>query len=190
MRNKKMLLVISLIVVTLCFTACGDKKEENPYGSVIAGLGDDEAYAVLVMDHPYHVLVTSDLLYDAGMEKQAAANCDVYYYEDHEARKLGTVMSAGTAYPIAFSKDGIYAASGSSVEKYVISEKNGGLILEKGIYIKYDENGNESYSCMIDGEESDSTEQAYLELSEEYASAQVVHFAYGAADCLNEIMKR
>lgn len=188
MKNKKIFVIISLIIAIICLAGCGNKKEENPYGTVIAGLGDDEAYAVLVMDHPYHVLVTSDLLYDAGIEKQAAANCDVYYYEDHEAKKLGTVMSAGTAYPIAFSKDGIYAASGSSVEKYAIS-KEGTLILEKGIYIKYDENGNESYSCMINGEESDSTKQAYLELSEEYASAQVVHFAYGAADCLNEIMK-
>lgn len=182
-------MIISLIIITLCFTACGNEKEENPYGTVVAGLGDDEAYAVLVMDHPYHVLVTSNLIYDAGIEKQAAANCDVYYYEDHEAKKLGTVMSAGTAYPIAFSKDGIYAASGSSVEKYAISKEDGTLILEMGIYIKYDENGNESYSCMIDGKESDSTKQAYLELSEEYASAQVVHFAYGAADCLNEIVK-
>lgn len=189
MKNKKLFLIISLIVAILCFTACKDKKEENPYGAVIGGLGDNEAYAVLVMDHPYHVLVTSDLLYDAGIEKQAAAYCDVYYYQDSEAKKLGTIMSAGTAYPIAFSKDGIYAASGSSVEKYVISKEDGTLILEMGIYIKYDEDGNESYSCMIAGKESDSTKQAYLELSEEYASAQVVHFAYGAADCLNEIVK-
>lgn len=188
MKNKKILLIISLIIVTMCLTACGNKKEENPYGTVIAGLGDDDAYAVLVMDHPYHVLVTSDLLYDAGIEKQAAAYCDVYYYQDSEAKKLGTVTSAGTAYPIAFSKDGIYAASGSSIEKYVISGE-GALVLEMGIYIKYDENGNESYSCMTNGKESDSTEQAYLELSREYASAQVVHFAYGAADCLNELME-
>lgn len=187
MKNKKIFVIISLIIATICLAGCGNKKEENPYGAVIAGLGDNEAYAILVMDHPYHVLVTSDLLYDAGIEKQAAAYCDVYYYEDHEAKKLGAIMSAGTAYPIAFSRDGIYAASGSSIEKYAISEE-GVLILEIGIYIKYDEEGNESYSCMIDGKESDSTKQAYLELSEEYASAQVVHFAYGAADCLNEIM--
>lgn len=185
--NKKSYLSMAvLIIMTVCLTACG-RQAENPYGTTIANLGDGDAYAFLVMDYKYNVMVTSDMLYDAGTEKQAAIYCDVYYYTGGEAKNLGTIMSDGTAYPISFSKDGIFAASGHKIEKYAVSEKDGMLYLEKGVYVKFDENGNEYYTCILGGEETESTEQEFMEMTEEYASSQVIHFAYGAADCLNEI---
>ena len=186
MNKKKYLIMLTLFIMMVFQTACG-RKVENPYGSTVAGLGDDDAYAFLVMDYKYNVMVTSDMLYDSGTEKQAAAYCDVYYYTSGEAKNLGTIMSDGTAYPISFSKNGIYAASGHSIEKYTVSEKDGALYLEKGVYVTFDENGNEYYTCVLDGEESESTEQEFMEMAEEYASSQIIHFAYGAADCLNEI---
>ena len=188
-KNKKNCLIIPalmVMIIAVCLTACG-KKVENPYGATVAALGDDDAYAFLVMDYKYNVLVSSDMLYDSGTERQAAVYCDVYYYTGGEAKNLGTVMSDGTAYPISFSKNGIYAASGHSVEKYGISEKNGALYLEKGVYVNYDENGTEHYTCIQGGEETDSTEKDFMEMTEEYASGQIIHFAYGAADCLNEM---
>lgn len=189
MNRKRYLILSVLIVMTVCLTACG-KKVENPYGTIIAALGDEDAYAFLVMNYKYNVMVTSDMLYDAGTEKQAAVYCDVYYYTGEEAKNLGTIMSDGTAYPISFSKDGIFAASGHSIEKYAVSEKDGTLYLEKGVYVEYDENGNEYYTCIFNGEKSKSTEQEYAEMAEEYASSRVIHFAYGAADCINEIWQR
>lgn len=178
--------ILIMMIMAVCLTACG-KQAENLYGPTIAGLGDDDAYAFLVMDYKYNVMVTSDMLYDAGTERQAAVYCDVYYYTGGEAKNLGTIMSNGTAYPISFSKDGIFVSSGHSIEKYAISEKEGILYLEKGVYVEFDENGNEHYTCVLGGEETESTEQEFMEMTEEYASSQVIHFAYGAADCLNEI---
>lgn len=186
MNKKKYLIILTLLIMAACLAACG-RKAENPYGPTIAGLGDDDAYAFLVMDYKYNVMVTSDMLYDTGTEKQAAVYCDVYYYSGKEAKNLGTIMSDGTAYPVSFSKNGIFTASGHSIEKYAVSEKDGVLYLEKGIYVTYDENGNEHYTCILGGEETESTEQEFTEMTEEYASSQIIHFAYGAADCLNEI---
>lgn len=186
MNRKKYLIMPTLFMMIICLTACG-KKDENPYGLTVGGLDDDDAYAFLVMDYKYNVMVTSDMLYDVGTEKQAAIYCDVYYYLQGEAKNLGTIISSRTAYPISFSKDGIFAASEHSMEKYSISEKDGVLYLEKGVYETFDESGNAYYTCVRNGEETESTEQDFWDLTEEYASSQVIHFAYGAADCLNEV---
>lgn len=186
MNRKKCLTVLTLIIMTIYLTACG-RQAQNPYGPIVAGLGDDDAYAFLEMDHKNYVMVSSDMLYDTGTEKQAAVCCDVYYYTGREAEKLGTIVSEGTAYPISFSEDGLFAASNHSVEKYAISEKDGTLYMEKGFYLNYDETGNEYYTSIRNGVESEATEQEFTELAEEYASSQIIHFAYGAADCLNHI---
>lgn len=163
------------------------EQAENPYGPTIAGLGDDDAYAFLVMEYPYNVLLVSDMLYDTGTEKQAAIVCDVYYFTGGEVKNLGTVSSGGTTYPIQFTQEYIFIASGHSIEQYVISDKDGTLNLKKGIYEIFDENGNASYTCVQNGRETQVTMQDFMELTEEYAHSQTVHFAYGAADCLNEI---
>jgi hypothetical protein len=150
----------------MCFTACGNEQKENPYGEIVEKLGDNDAYALLEMNYENNVLVTTDMVYDEGHESQAAVYCTVYYEVNDEAKELGTIMSDGTAYPISFSKDGIYAASGNSVEKYAISEKDGTLYLEKGSY----------------------GEQEYQKLLEEYSTSCIIHFAYGVSDgCYNSI---
>jgi hypothetical protein len=188
MKNKKRRVIIGLVLLCLLLPACGQKQTEDPYGEVIADLGDDELYAILKMDYKNTVLVTTDLVYDEGSEQQVAIGCEVYYCMDKEAKKLGTVTSDGTAYPVSFSKNGIFVGSGHSVEKYAISEKEGALYLEKGVYIDYDEEGKEHYTCVKNGEETESTEQEYQELLNEYGASSIIHFAYGASDeCVNEI---
>lgn len=189
MRNRKTAVITMIMIAMICLTACGKRQEENPYGNSVAELGDEDAYAFLVMDYDDYVMAVSNQLYDAGEEKQAAVFCDIYYVVDREPRKLGTVMSEGTAYPVSFSEDGIFAASGHSVEKYVISEKEGRLVLEKGIYENFDENGNAAYTCMEDGAEKETTEEEYQELAEEYGASQIIHFSYGASGCMNELRK-
>ena len=186
MNKRKYFITSALIIIAICLTACG-RQVENPYGKTVAGLGDNDAYAFLEMDYKYNVMVSSDMIYDAKTEKQASIFCDVYYYTGGEAKHLGSITSDGTAYPISFSKDGIYAASGHRVEKYAVSEKEGLLYLEKGVYVTFDEDGNAYYTCVRNGEETESTEKEFEEMAEEYASSQVIHFAYGAADCLNPI---
>jgi len=180
-RKRKIVLFVAALMV-LCFMGCG-KNEENPYGAMVSELGDNDAYALLEMDYKYNVLVTSDMLYDEGNEKQAAIDCNIYYYAGNEVKSLGSIISNGTAYPVTFSKDGIFAASGHHVEKYAVSEKDGTLYLSEAVYEKFDENGNEYYTDQ-NGEAA--TEQEYLALTEEYSKSQIVHFAYGASDCVNE----
>ena len=186
MNHKKNIVITGLMIIVICFTACGHNKQDNPYGPAMAELGDEDAYAFLDMDYKNYVMVTNGV-YDAGIERQAAIACTVYYYGEDEAVNLGMIMSDGTAYPISFSRDGIFAASGHKVEKYAISEKDKELYLKKGVYVEYDENGNDHYISVTDGKEAESNEEEFQKLAEEYGESQVIHFSYGADGCINEI---
>lgn len=187
MSCKRNIVIAGLLFVILCCTACADKQKENPYGDTVAALGDEDAYAFLEMDYEQYVMVTSDGIYDEGTESQASTYCTVYYYGDGAVKNLGMIMSAGTAYPISFSKDGIFVESGHSVEKYAISEKDNTLYLEKGVYEIYDASGNSTYTCATDENETESTEEEYQALLEECGESQIIHFSYGSDGCLNEI---
>ena len=189
MNHNKKIVITGLLIIVMCFTACGHNKQDNPYGPAMEELGDEDAYAFLDMDYKNYVMVTSDGLYDAGIERQAAIYCTVYYYVKDEAINLGTIMSDGTAYPISFSKDGIFTASGHRIEKYAISEKDGELYLKKGVYVEYDEEGNERYTSVTDGKEAESNEEEYEKMLEEYGGSQAIHFSYGADGCINEIIE-
>lgn len=175
------------VILLLCLVSCGKASRENPYGDIVGGLDDNTAYAFLDMDYDNFVMASSDMLYDEGSENAAAVYCDIYYCVDGEPQKIGEVISEGTAYPISFSKDGIYAASGHMVEKYAVSEKEGRLYIEKGIYEEFDDNGNALYRCVSDGLETESNEDEFRELLNEYSDSQIVHFSYGASGCVNEI---
>lgn len=58
------------------------------------------------------------------------------------SRQTVSKWESGTSYPLAFSEDGIFAASGHSVEKYVISE--GTLSMAKGVCERFNNAGNET----------------------------------------------
>jgi len=190
MDSRKRLIIAGIVFFSMCLMACGKRQVDNAsaYGNIVGSLGDEKAYAFLVMNTDCNVLVTSDLVYDAGGESQASICCDVYYYFDGEAKNLGSINSGGTAYPVCFSEDGIFSAGGHSVQKYTVSEKDGILHLV-GMLESFDEDGNASYTRFVDSEEENSSEEEYQKLWEEYTSAQIVHFSYGSNGCLNEIGK-
>lgn len=185
MKPIKATWIAGFLVLSVCLTACGSGQKENPYS--LDALGDDDAYAFLEMDYQYDVMVVSDMLYDSGTERQAAVSCDVYYCIQGRTVNLGTISGDGTAYPITFLSDGIFAASGNKIEKYAVSEKDGGLYLKQASYIQYDENGKEHYTAVTDGTEAESTEAEYQTLAEEYAKSQTVHFSYGADGSVNQL---
>lgn len=189
LKNKTKTAIAGLLIMAMCLAACAHKQKENPYGPVVEKLGDEDAYAFLDMDYKNYVMVTSDGLYDTGTESQGAIYCTVYYYGKDGAVNLRTIMSDGTAYPISFSGDGIFAASGHGIEKYAISEKDNQLYLKKAAYVAYDEDGNEHYTSVTDGKEMNSSEEEYEELAEEYRESQIIHFSYGADGCVNEIIE-
>lgn len=183
------------ILVAICFLTNPKKdiedvtaeRDNSIYENIVSGLGDREAYAFLDMNYKYMVLLTSDLIYDEGREKQAALGCDIYYPVNGKAEKLGSITSDGTAYPITFTEDGIFVASNHKTEQYAISEA-GELYLKKGVYEQFDEAGNVRYTAVINGKEKELTELEYQQ-EEEYGRSQPVHFSYGAEDSVNEYLE-
>ena len=163
--------------------ACGKKTDDiEALGKAVAGLGDDELFAIVEIGAKHSVLLTSDQTYDDKNGNQASIFCDVYYEgEDGEAKKIGTLESLGTAYPIAYDKSGLYTAGGHEVRRYEV-DKAGFLVMAGGVYEIYDETGTAAYTReTTDGTET-ITEKEYMAMVEAYGKATVVNFRYGATD--------
>ena len=122
------------------------------------------------------VLLVTDTTYDDGTGRQASCVCEVYYTVNNKVKALGVIMSAGTAYPIATDRTGIYTASGHSVERYVVNEKLGELELAEAVYEIYDENGNVKYEKEVNGERSVSNENEFMDIINDYGRATTVGF--------------
>ena len=174
--------VLAGILICMAF-ACGKKTDDiEALGKAVAGLGDDELFAIVEIGAKHSVLLTSDQTYDDKNGNQASIFCDVYYEgEDGEAKKIGTLESLGTAYPIAYDKSGLYTAGGHEVRRYEV-DKAGFLVMAEGVYEIYDETGTAAYTReTADGTET-ITEKEYMAMVEAYGKATVVNFRYGATD--------
>ena len=113
----------ALVIILICMvSSCGKKSDDTEaLGKVVAGLGDDELFAIVEAGAKHSILLTSDQTYDDENGNQASILCEVYYEEeDGEAKHLGTLESLGTAYPIAYDKSGLYTAGGHEVKRYEI----------------------------------------------------------------------
>ena len=175
------IIFMGLLVCIVC--ACGKKNDDNEaLGTLIAGLGDDELFAIVDVGAKHSVLLTSDKTYNDGNGNQASIFCEVYYEgEDGEAKMIGILESLGTAYPIACDKSGLYTAGGHEVQHYEVN-KAGLLVMTEGVYEIYDENGTATYTReTTDGIEI-ITEEEYMAMVEAYGEAEVVNFRYGATD--------
>lgn len=77
-RSKILVIIISIFVLTLtgCGKAGGEKNQE--YRGVIAGLGDDEQFALEDIGEKEDVLFTTDLTYDDGLGHSAALYSDAH----------------------------------------------------------------------------------------------------------------
>ena len=120
--GKKQLLAF-LIGSVLLLTACGGKKADNTYHDAIAALPENTYSATVDIGLDKPVLLVTDGVYDDGNGNEAAIYCDVYYPVGKKIQKIGSVESMGTAYPIAYSKDGIYAALDRGVQKYNVDKQ-------------------------------------------------------------------
>lgn len=190
MREKKRMagikkcitVVLAGILICMAF-ACGKKTDDiEALGKVIAGLGDDDLFAIVEIGAKHPVLLTSDQTYDDKNGNQASIFCDVYYEgEDGEAKKIGTLESLGTAYPIAYDKSGLYTAGGHEVRRYEV-DKAGFLVMAEGVYEIYDETGTAAYTRETTGGTETITEKEYIAMVEAYGKATVVNFRYGATD--------
>lgn len=180
--KKCITLILTGILICMAF-ACGKKNDDiEALGKVVSGLGDDDLFAIIEIGAKHPVLLTSDQTYDDKNGNQASIFCDVYYEgEDGEAKKIGTLESLGTAYPIAYDKSGLYTAGGHEVQRYEV-DKAGFLVMAEGVYEIYDDTGTAAYTReTADGTET-ITEKEYMAMVEAYGKAAVVNFRYGATD--------
>lgn len=182
-KVKKVVSCFILCALILSLCACGKENKDNAavYEETIGGLKDDELFVIIDTNAPLPVLLVTSQVYDDGTGKQASIACDVYYLADNEVKKIGTIESMGTAYPIAYDDTGIYTASGHAMQRYEI-EKSGTLKLAEGILEQFDENGNASYIMTSGNETKTISEEDYYAAFEKYSNAAVVGFAYGASD--------
>lgn len=177
-------LVVCVLIVLLC--SCGKENKSDYYseiyGEAIAGLEDDELFAIVEINAASPVLLVTSETYDDGNGNQAAIWCNVYYAPDGEVKNIGTIESMGTAYPVSYDKEGIYTASGHAVQRFGIDDKTGTIILEEGICEQFDESGNAAYYTIEEGDKTETaTEEAYYKMFEKYSEADVVNFNYGAS---------
>lgn len=135
MKTKKMTfgaifaaVVIITSVVMMLTTSAMDNKEENVYAEFINGLAEEQPYAVIDINEEFPVLLLPEGIYDNGNGDMVTFYSDVYYMIDDVPQKIGTISGAGTAYPLAYDKRGIYAASGHGTKLYEIDEGTGTLI--------------------------------------------------------------
>ena len=123
------------------------------------------------------VTLVAARVYEDGFGHQAAIDCAVYYMVDGERKKIGQVISGGTAYPIAYDEKGIYVASGHELVRYVVDENLGVLRAEEKLREKLDENSDIVYTHQVDDEIWVITEEEFLEEYRKYSASQVVNFS-------------
>lgn len=182
-QNLRRMIRYALILTLIpLMTACGRTSAETAnadlYGPTIGGLADDEAFAIVEAGAKNPVLLASSQPFEGG---QTAAFCDVYYAVNGEAKKIGTIDDPETTAPLACDSSGIYAAGERQVLRYEISEEEGFLELSEAVYIRYDENGHETFEKVAKGNTEQISEEEFLSFSEKAQKADIVLFHYGAS---------
>ncbi len=186
-----------LAAVMLVLAGCGNKAELENYvgndgksgktgnggiGDVIAGLGDEEQWALVDIGEESEVLLVSDSTYDDGNGNNMSAFCEVYYSVDGENYDLGRIESMSTAYPVSYGKKCLYTASNDSFEIYTIDSEKRELVLKTRYQAVYGEDGDDTYYCELDGVKEEISEEEFWESFEIYAKGTAVQFAYGLSD--------
>ncbi len=109
---------------------------------------------------------------------QASIFCKASF-ESAQGNSSITIGSAGTAYPIRYDDEGIYAAGGHYVAKYSLNVSDQQVVLSEYATENFDSDGNVSYIYFnLESGEIHSDEDAYLkQLLEQYGNAQVLDFS-------------
>lgn len=180
---KKIISYFMLCALILSLCACGKESEDYAavYEETIGGLKDNELFVLIDTNAPLPVLLITSQVYDDGTGKQTTIACDVYYPVGKEVKKIGTIESMGTAYPVSYDETGIYAAAGHGMQRFEI-EESGTLKLAEGIYEQFDENGDAAYTMETENETKTISEEEYYAAFEKYSNTTVAGFSYGASD--------
>ncbi len=183
MQKKSIFMVIMIFVFVLGGCGQSGKDKNAEYGEVIAGLGDDDQYALEDIGEKEDVLFTTDSTYDDGQGHHAALYSNIYYIFDGKACELGRVESMGTAYPISYGKRCIYTASEHTLEIYVIDLSHQQLVLKEQYETVFGDTDQVSYRLVKNGIEETVSEEDYQKVYEQYQQSTVINFGYGASSC-------
>ncbi len=181
---------VAIAGLCICVFAAGilmagfGKKEtgnEDLYGGIIAGLGDDTQFSLCDIGEKNNVLFTADMTYDDGNGHNAAMYSDVYYNNGKEAYPLGRITGMGMAYPVSYGKQCIYAASAHGLTVYTFDKKIPGWRM--AAYAEsFDEDGNASYHYTKEENTNEISKKEYEAAWEGYKKSTVVNFGHGASD--------
>lgn len=178
------IMVLTLFLAGVLLQGCGlqgTSANEERYGEIIAGLEDDEPFALVDIGEKEDVLFVTDATFDDKNGNDAALQADVYFAIDGQTYLLGKIESMGTAYPLAFGKKCIYTASQNFLQIYEIDHVNHCLTLKTQYEAVYGEADEDFYRCIWDGEEEIISQEAYEDaLDTIYETATVIDFGYGA----------
>ncbi len=183
---KKYHRMFLLLAACVLLAGCGKQKgtsdadNEELYGELIAGLGDEEQFSLCDIGEQNDVLFTSNLTYDDLNGHNAAAVGALHYAFDGEVYSVD-VESAGTAYPICYGDKCVYTASGHSLNIYRFDQKKKQWTVSLYVEIPNGE-GDSTYQLTEDGETKAISAKDYGKVLEEYTQGTVVNFGYGASD--------
>lgn len=178
MKKSQRVLLGLLLGILMCLAAACAKSEENIYQAAIKALDEETFFAVVDIGATQPVLLVTDQVYDEGSAHQATIVCDVYYWIDGQAQKIGAIQSFGTAYPLAYDDSALYAAGGHLVQQIFVDEADDAIELVKNTYNETFDEAGESGFFEVEGErvaEIDGTD--YEAMVEQYAQATVIDFS-------------
>lgn len=146
------------------FTQIVDKKLEPGMGYANEKIGEED------------VLLVCDMTYDDLEGHMASIDSIIYSYIDGVPTEIGSVVAAGTAYPIAVEDGFLYVGRGHSISKYTI--ENSQLVKVATAGVDYDTDGSERYYYQEgDGEpEILDNDEKYNQIANDYYDASIVDF--------------
>ena len=146
------------------FTQIVDKVLEPPMAYTNEAIGDTDA------------LLVSTYAYDNMDGNMAAIDANIYVYKDAVPTLAGSVISVGTAYPLAVANGILYVGIGHGTTRYTITDNE--VVEIDSAWIEYGEDGSETYYYSENGggavqvDNSDKLD----EINNEYFDAEILNF--------------
>lgn len=151
----------------------------SSYDSVIAGLSEGQYYGFAAAGETCDLLLVTDGVFDNGDGTMAAIDATVYGIDaEGNVIELGSVSSAGTAYPIAVVDDCLISGSNHTMMMEYYSA-NGSMMTKLYASENFDDEGNATYSVFdLDAEYEGPVDDdsRLMEMFDKYSQASVINF--------------
>lgn len=139
LKKFLVILLVASMVTGFSGSICGAKTKSDVYSDLIKQLKRDEQFANGVYTAKLHdasgndILLVTDAVYK--LEGQNATWADVYQNVNGKAKRITTIVSTGTGYPLC--KKGNYILSGFHHKSMRYKITNDNIIMEQinGLYL-------------------------------------------------------